>query len=66
MAVVAAVITKVSALAEKASGVAQQQEVIHKVATLHTITNHTAHRAQVAAVDIIMAIEAQTDVQEWP
>jgi hypothetical protein len=54
------------ALAGKASGVAQQQEVIHKVAILVTITNHTAHRAQVAAVDIIMAIEAQMDDLEWP
>ena len=66
MAVGAAVITKVLALAGKASGVAQQQEVIHKVAILVTITNHTAHRAQVAAVDIIMAIEAQMDDLEWP
>jgi hypothetical protein len=66
MAVGAAVITKVLALVERVFGAAQQQGVIHKVVTSHTITNHTAHRAQVVAVDIIVAIEAQMDDLEWP
>ena len=66
MAVGAAVITKVLALVERVFGAAQQQGVIHKVVTLVIITNHTVHRAQVAAVDIIVAIEAQMDDLEWP